>query len=71
MLLVGHASFNFSTLLVLRFFRGLCRLQVSESCERTTLTMLAVIVESVFSLRAIRESWTARASHVSRLGLYA
>ncbi|ERH32032.1 hypothetical protein HMPREF9244_00035 [Alloscardovia omnicolens F0580] len=46
-------------------------MQVSESCERTTLTMLAVIVESVFSLRAVRESWTARASHVSRLGLYA
>ena len=29
------------------------------SCERTTLTMLAVIVESVFGLRAMRESWTA------------
>ena len=66
MLLVGHASFNFSTLLVLRFFRGLCRLQVRGGCECGTLTMLAVIVESVFSLRAIRESWTARASHVSR-----
>ncbi|ERH30140.1 hypothetical protein HMPREF3214_01200 [Alloscardovia omnicolens] len=40
-------------------------------CECGTLTMLAVIVKSVFSLRAVRESWTARASHVSRLGLYA
>ncbi|ERH31994.1 hypothetical protein HMPREF3214_00538 [Alloscardovia omnicolens] len=42
-----------------------------DCCECGTLTMLAVIVESVFSLRAVRESWTARASHVSRLGLYA
>ena len=40
-------------------------------CECGTLTMLAVIVKNVFSLRAVRESRTARASHVSRLGLYA
>ena len=53
------------------FLVGLCRLQVRDCCECGTLTMLAVIVESVFSFRAVRESWTARASHVSRLGLYA
>ena len=62
----GVAELSLVFLLILRFFRGLCRLQVRGGCECGTLTMLAVIVESVFSLRAVRESWTARASHVSR-----
>ena len=35
------------------FYRG------RVGCRCGTLTMLAVIVESVFGLRAMRESWTA------------